>query len=276
MDRTAVSKMKYEKLLDGYLTVNFRKYAYERLNLTEDEIIALDPLYLSYMQEKNELNDRREKLVKDYRKEMKEDDRPADEAEETTDFIEDYWELKIAGEELRKDYFDKMEDVIPYQKAFTFFLLEESIEMDLLKEMNVQLAPVLLELEDPNLVYYRELKRYNIWMQRNNIDIGGTVSLDHQYTYDGLKKLSNAIRATARVAKVNVTDLEARIDEIMAKAAQMQEDKYADTHADLAKAAFMMVTDLMTDLNRSDAIVIQEDNIKQMRAITDKIDTNKL
>ena len=45
----------YERMLDAYLKVKIREYAYETLNLTKEEIIALDPIYMSYMDDKDQL-----------------------------------------------------------------------------------------------------------------------------------------------------------------------------------------------------------------------------
>ncbi|MEM1214940.1 MAG: hypothetical protein AAGJ82_04605, partial [Bacteroidota bacterium] len=66
-----VSEDDYERLLDAYVRVKFREFAYENLALTREEIIAVDPLYMEYMREKNELNDQRSTLMESYREDIK-------------------------------------------------------------------------------------------------------------------------------------------------------------------------------------------------------------
>lgn len=266
----------YELMLDNYLRVKFREYAYTNLNLTSKEIIALDPIYMAYMKEKNELNDRRRELMADYREEMKEDDRAKDEAEESAEFIEDYWEINIDAQRLRKEYFDRMEDAIPYQKAFSFFLIEESLENRVSQERTYEFIPVLIDLDNSEITFYREQNRFNVWMKNNNVDINGLVSLDHQYTYDGLKQLTRSIEATVDVVNGYIPDLQKNLDMIMEKATGMQQDAYADTHADMARQAFLMVVDVLEDVKALDGVVVSQANIDAMRKAAKNIDPKKL
>lgn len=64
----------YECMLDVYLKVKFWEYVYEILNLIKEEIIVLDLIYMSYMDDKDQLFDCCVVMVKEYCEEMMEDD----------------------------------------------------------------------------------------------------------------------------------------------------------------------------------------------------------
>jgi len=280
----------YERMLDAYLKVKFREYAYETLNLTKEEIIALDPIYMSYMDDKDQLLDRRAVMVKEYREEMMEDDRLQDEINESADFVENYWENKIAVDELRKDYFDRMEDKIPYDKALRFFMLEENAEAQILLARQTDYFPILIEVEveEPMVMNkaaetetsstrtIMEIDNYNLWMKENNVDLNGKVGLDHDYTYDGLERLTKAVRATVSRVDGKVANLDNRLNQVMMKAAEMQKDPYADTHANSAKKAFMMLTEIMSDVQKLNATVVPTKHINDMRMAAEKIDVDVL
>ncbi len=271
-----VSVADYERMLDAYLRVSFREYAYEALNLTPDQIISLDPLYMEYMKERSELMDKRTELMDEYVEEMKEDDRPADEAEESAEYIEDYWEINIDEQRLRKETFDRMEDAVSYRKAFEFFLLEEAISNRVNQEKTIEYVPVLIDLDSPELTYYREIDRYNTWMKKNDIEIDGTTSLDHQYTYDGLMKLTRTIEATVNTVDGEIEGFNMHIATIKGKAMEMTNDKYANTHADAARVAFTTVATLMEEVAELDGVVVADEYLKSLRTAAEKIDPDTL
>lgn len=276
MTNTTVSDTDYERLLDAYLRVSFREYAYETLNLSSDQIIALDPLFMEYMKERNALMDKRTDLMNEYNEEMKEDDRAEDEAEESAEFVEDYWEINIDEQRLRKETFDRMEDAISFRKAFEFFLLEEAIANRVNQEKAIEYIPVLVDLDSPELTYYREVDRYNTWMKRNDISIDGKTSLDHQYTYDGLMKLSRTIKATVNAVDADIENFDTHLATIKEKANIMTQDKYADNHADAARVAFVTVATLMEEIAALDGVVVASERIKALRMAAEKIDPNTL
>jgi hypothetical protein len=266
----------YERLLDAYLRVSFREYAYEALDLNSDQIIALDPLYMAYMKERNELMDKRTALMEDYVAEMKEDDRAKDEAEESAEYIEDYWEINIDEQRLRKETFDRMEDAISYRKAFEFFLLEEAIANRVNQEATIEYIPVLVELDRPAFTYYREMDRYNVWMKQNRVEIDGTTSLDHHYTHDGLMKLTRAIESTVNAVDGEINNFDTHIATIKEKANEMTQEKYANTHADAAHVAFTTIATLMEEVAELDGVVIADENLKSLRMAAEKIDPDTL
>lgn len=266
----------YERMLDAYLRISFREYAYEALDLSSEQIIALDPLYMEYMRARNELADKRNDLMEEYAAEMKEDDRAEDEAEESAEYVEDYWEINIDEQRLRKETFDQMEDAVSYRKAFEFFLLEEAIANRVNQEKTIEYIPILVDLDSPERTYYRNLDRYNVWMKQNNIDITGATSLDHQFTHDGLMKLTRAIESTVNTVDGEIDNFDTHIATIKEKANEMTEEKYANTHADAARVAFKTVATLMEEIAALDGVVIADKNLNSLRTAAEKIDPDVL
>ncbi len=127
-DTTFVNSSKmsdYERMLQNQQKVDFRTQSSKTLGLSAQQVKDFDPLYNSYMKEKSELAQDRMKLLNKYMKEIAEDDSPANEENDKEEFLEDYIELQIKEMKLRKEYFDKMEDVITADKAFGFYLIED-------------------------------------------------------------------------------------------------------------------------------------------------------
>ncbi|GAB5566184.1 MAG: hypothetical protein Wins2KO_32470 [Winogradskyella sp.] len=159
---------KYDKYFEAKAEMDFRNYILEALDLNSDEIKAIDPLLRDYLNERVDLSENKINLVEDYQEEMKEDDRVADEREETSDFIEEYWEASIAEIELKKNYFDRFEDVIAYEKALAFFMLEDEVQYQILKKSLIQVQPWILKFD----TYFSD---YN---NRNNNESMGYNSKD--------------------------------------------------------------------------------------------------
>ena len=262
----------YERMIDNFYTISFRSVAYDNLDLTADEIKALDPIYMEYMRDKAKLVDRRQNLIERYQDEMSEDDRREDEAEESAEFIEDYWEIGIDEQRLRKEYFDRMEDAISYRKAFQFFLLEEAIQGRMNEEKIVEIVPVYIDMTRPELTYRRDINIYNEWM----VDVKGEVSLDHDYTYNGLQKLTRALEAAAILSGSEVNNLRERANTIQTKADKMRDNTYADTHADHAREAFLMVVSMVEDIQKDKAITVTDKHLNDLRMAAEKIDPDVL
>lgn len=143
---------KYERYYEAILKVDFRNYVLKALELTEEEINAIDPLLRNYMNQRIDLVEQKLELVADYEEEMLEDDSKADEIEETSDFIENYWEVSIEEMQLKKRYFDLFEGRIPYQKALEFFMLEEELQYQVTKPTLLKVAPVLMKVQEVTAV----------------------------------------------------------------------------------------------------------------------------
>ena len=262
----------YERIIAANYEVEFRKLAIETLDLTEKETEAFTPIYLAYMNEKSELMERRQKLVDEYKDEMAEDDTAEDEAEETADFIENYWEVDIAEMELRKDYFDKLEDKIPYDKAVTFFLLEEAVESDMQSMAVVNVIPTAIQVRRPYVAYRNQTDAYNTWM----ININGSVELDHAYTRNGLYKLVDAAAAIATSQNVTVTDMDMKAKEIKQLADGLQDNWRSTDHADKARKAFTMTADLMKSIQQKGNFTTLSTSVSDLEKAAKKIDPSVL
>lgn len=137
----------YERFIDKKLEMNFRLNAMEAINLTSEEINAFNPVFDNYVAAKDRLSEKKFKILENYVEEMQDESDVEDRAEETSDLIEDYWEAEIAEMELKKDYYDILEDKIPFQKAVDFFLYEETVENDLKYDILVPTMPIVAKIE---------------------------------------------------------------------------------------------------------------------------------
>lgn len=117
----------FEAWVNNEFQFDFRKMVDRVLQLDEEQQDKFNRIYLDYLKDQVALAQKQNKLLDEYAEEMKEDDTQEDEAEETADFIEDYWEVSIDQSDLRKDYFDRLEDAIGWKKAFDFFLIENDV-----------------------------------------------------------------------------------------------------------------------------------------------------
>ena len=239
-----ITDSQYEELIRNSYKVNFRDYSFTKLGLNETEIKNLTPLYMEFMKEKNDLIDRRRQLVEDFRDEMKEDDTMKDEKEETADFIENYWEIDIAEMELQKDYFDKFEDAIPYRKAVQFFLLENDVRDRLKRAQIVRTLPVLVMTPTSSFSNNPEVKNYNNWM----LNIDGKVSVDHEYTKQGLTQLVKTAEALADNAGIEVANFDTDKQRVMKIANTITRDWTSVDHADMVKEAFTTVAMMYNQL----------------------------
>lgn len=243
-DKQEITDSQYEELIRNSYKVNFRDYAFSKLELNKTEIENLTPLYMEFMNDKNDLIDRRRKLVENFRDEMKEDDTVKDEKEETADFIENYWEIDIAEMELQKDYFDKFEDAIPYRKAVQFFLLENDVRDRLKRAQIVSTLPVLVMTPTSSFSNNPEVKNYNNWM----LNIDGKVSVGHEYTKQGLTQLVKTAEALADNADLEIANFTANKQRVMKIANKITHDWTSTDHADMVKDAFTTVAMMYNQL----------------------------
>lgn len=117
----------FEAWVDHEFQFDFRKMVDDVLQLEDEQMREFNMIYLDYLKDQVALAKRQHNLLDEYQEEMKEDDTKKDEDGETADFIEDYWEVSIDQSDLRKEYFDRLEDAIGWEKAFNFFLLENDV-----------------------------------------------------------------------------------------------------------------------------------------------------
>ena len=283
----------YERMIRVAENIEFREYVIETLGLTSNQIEAFDPLYREYMRSKNELAKKRFSLLDEYVDEMKEDDSVANEEDDTGDFIENYWEVEIAEMELKKDYFDRMEDKIGVDNAFGFFMLEDNAENTVQKRIiERRYIPVYIEVEkkspstgstnktpdekkimkqpiDPQ--YKADIDAFSNWVKSGK----GKVDLDHQYTHDGLNSLVAAITAlsSACPAKVDFTNQK---KQILHKADKLQENRYSDKHADYAREAFIMAADMLKTVQQKGDFSAAAYAVAEVHDAARKINPDKL
>jgi hypothetical protein len=100
------------------------------------------------------------------------------------------------------------------------------------------------------------------------------MGLDHNYSSDSIRYLSAALSSLAREHNIKDLDIEQRVKSLEQYADRLQEDKRSTEHADLAREAFISITDLITDLeNRLHPGQSQE--IGQLRQAAQSIDPNQ-
>ncbi|MFK7933225.1 MAG: hypothetical protein AB8G22_06920 [Saprospiraceae bacterium] len=137
----------YQRYIDARLDMDFRNMALETLNFSSEEIKEFDPLFIKYTQRKDDLAKKRMDLLEDFREELAEDDSVENENEDRADFIEDYWEIDIAEQELKKEFFDDLEDEIPVNKAIEFTLLDEAIERRITNNTLGEMIPFISDFD---------------------------------------------------------------------------------------------------------------------------------
>ncbi|THH34973.1 hypothetical protein [Neolewinella litorea] len=267
IDQPELDNSAFERMMNTRLTIDFRKTVIEALELTEEEINDFDPIFNDYQRDKEAITARRRNLIKKYHEEMAEDDSIEDERSETGEFIEEYWELDIAAMDLKKDYFDRLEDEIGPLNALRFISLDEAFQDRVDRIRLLRSVPTLVVLEPNYVAYQRELDAFNQW---KSVNIDGSVSLDHQFISDGLTKLLNAVEAMKNAEGISVGNFTATKGLILEKAAAMQRDWQSDQHADYAAEALSRTAGLFREIaaERFDA---PQESIAKLQEIADGI-----
>lgn len=252
----------YEKMINNMYKVEMRKIAIEALDLEEGKQTSdFTRLYMNYMREKDNLMERRKRLIRRYNKEMAEDDREEDEREETADFIENFLEENINELELQKDYFDDLEDKIGYEKALQFLAMEDMFAQRARRKMVMDMLPDMVMLVPVRSSYQATLNDYNNW---NRLRINGEVSLGHEYTKNGLTKLWNAAEQMTRSEGISVANFSQKKQKVMALADKMQENWKSLTHADMAREAFQITANTLGEIARDSRFNVSEQWINKL------------
>ncbi|MFT6000760.1 MAG: hypothetical protein ACI81P_003223 [Neolewinella sp.] len=244
-DVQEVTAEDHERIMDKKVFIATRARAINSLDLTEKQTSDFTPILMEYTQAKENLELRRNKLVQAYADEMSEDDTKKDEMNETGDFVENYWEIDIAEMELKKDIFDRMEDLITPGKAIRFFAEEAMYSRRAKRNLMVKRLPTMTHLIPMSVSYQFELDDYNNW---NRINIDREVDLDHEFTYNGLSKLLNIAEAMTRAEEVSVKNFSSRSVEIMMMAEDLKGDWTGLKHANHARKAFVLTANMLNDI----------------------------
>jgi len=271
-DREATAK-DYERMIENTFEVEFRELAIETLSLDEETIEEFTPLYLSYMESKAELIEERNQLIEEHKDEMSENQSKAQVDDETADFVENYWEIDIDEMQLKKNYFDQFEDIMTYKQAMRFFELEESFRSRIARAHLMKYVPIMVELEPVYVSYEVEKRDFNDW---KTINIDGEVSLDHNFTHDGLTKLVNYASAMVENEGITIMNFQKRKDEILSIADELRVDWTSGDHADKVRKAFNITARLLGEIHEDSRLDVPEKMVRHLEKAANRINPAEL
>lgn len=266
-----ITDSEFERMIFNNFKINFRNFAYESLNLTSEEIKKMDPLFNDYLRNKSDLMKRRDKLVAEFNDEMSEDNSAKSVENETADFIENYWEIDIASMELKKDYFDRMEDRIGYERALRFFSLENQLVNRLNQLMYVERIPTFLIMPDYTYGTDKEVKAYRNWM--NGTD--GKVSLSHEYTNAGLNQLVKVAESLSNAGNATIPNFKQHKEKVMMLAEKMTKNWRSLEHADQAREAFTIVATMFSELAKTKTFQTKSNVINELQSAAKGINPDR-
>lgn len=272
-----------ERYLSSALEMEYRNSTIESLGLTSEEIEDFDPIFSDYVDAKKKMIRKKMRMFQDFQEEMDPDDSAKNIEEDKADFIEDYMEFRADEIEMRKNYFDRLEDKISVDKALQFIMMEEAEENKTQREVMVRMVPVFINFNDmpsfmqddyktsssynynsnnngqaytasnPDAVGQAKsaIKEFNSWVTKRD----GKMSLDHDYTYNGIEALVGVIESIDNTMNNNV-DVASKKTAIMDAAAKLKVKKYGDEHADAAKKAFTHIAKLMNSVTGSNDMTL--------------------
>lgn len=258
-----ITEADIERYLDARMELDVQNTVLNALRLNKEQITDLQPIYLNYQTDLEKLDTRRKKLIMEYVEEMKEDDTAKDEENETADFVENFWEVDIDALKLKKDYFDRIEDITGTAKALDFFSLNEMYAARI-NRIRMQAVPDLKMMVTPMVTYQYELDDYRNW---NRINIDGKVDVSHEFTANGLTKLWNTAQSIASAEGISVPDFMMKKEKVMMLAGKMQENWTSLKHADQAREAFTMTAEALNDLTAKAGITTSKQLMVTARMI---------
>lgn len=257
-----------EQYLNARLDLDVQTRITKALDINEQQITKFQPLYTAYQEEKDEIDMRRKQLITRYTEEMKEDDTAKDEENETADFVENYWELDIDAMKLKKNYFDRLEDIVGTAKALDFFSMDEMYTARL-NRMRMQAVPDLMVVATPRVSYENEINDYHNW---SRINIDGKVDVSHDFTNNGLTKLWNVVGQISRAEGIEVNDLPAKKQKVMMLADNMQKNWKDLSHADYARQAFVMTAETLMEITNDKRFATNMTAVKRLKRTAEMID----
>ena len=270
----------FERMLRAYSEVEFRKQAINFLGLTEqDDISEFTDLFLAYNDYNNAIDERRKQLVMNFRDEMKDEEDQDDINDETADFIENYWELKLERGEENKDLFDKLEDLVGPQKALQFFALADANQARVNRLRLMRSVPRLMMVEPAGVSYQYSIDDFNNWNRRfrgmDQLNIDGQVSLGHEYTKTGLEKLWNAVGQFAAAEGITIKNLNTKKQETMKLANDLTTNWRDLSHANSAKKAFRNTADAIKQVAMNRNFDIDQSMLNKLDTQVSELNVNK-
>jgi len=239
----------FERVYDAKLRLNNYSTAVDILGLNTEQTEDFLPIFDGYYEDSRKIEDRRIAYVKEYADEMAEDDTARDEENETADFIENLMELDIDRLTLKKNTFDRLEDVVTVEKALAFFAKEDMINDRAKRKLIMDMLPEMTIYVPVSVSYGRQMDDYNNW---NKVNIDGRVGVDHNFTYNGLEKLLTAAEAMTAAEGIEVMDFQNKKTMIMDKAAMLKKNWKDLSHADRAREAFVATADVLKTIAMDD------------------------
>lgn len=305
-----VTQEDYERFVENSLQMEFRNFVLGELDLTSEQIIKLDPVIDEYMEERSELFERKFRLLDEYAAEMAEDDLPSDEKVETMNFVDNYWFVEIREIELKQNFFDKIVNVISPAKSIEFFLLEEMLEDRMKQQTLVGTFPILVEIEKmPEMSmrqrmkkqkhHQKEMKSYSqkehkamrmeetgeqYRMYRSSIEDFQVwaavnkhgVDLSHEYTHDGLTKMTHAVNALAKAHQIDAKGFAPKKKAVLRIADQLTKNPLSTQHADLTQEAFNNLNEMLNTIQMSSDSWRTVDNVGKLRMISNELNPEEL
>ncbi len=285
-----VSDEDYKRYIDSKMKVDMRNTMVKALDLNDKESARFTSAYMSYMKDKEALLERRMDLLEDLREELAEDDDFENEQEDRADFIEDYWEIINDGAELKKDQFDRLEDIIGVDKAAKFYLYEDAVENRLMMNSLMSIVPQLsvlkiYEIEMQNNNRNNEMSATSTFSKGtqqkingfvnwvNNTKRNGEVNVYHDYTRSGLMSLTNALEAMQQDKNIEIAGFSQKISVIRNNANEITKNWKETDHADLTSEAFIAAAEIINAMGKmkNDSRVMQvAKNLKSSEMLTDQ------
>ena len=243
-NNNTVTQEDYKRYLDEKMEMDFRLSAMEAIDLTPEEIEAFNPVFDNYIAAKDMVMDRKMRALEDFVEDMEEEVLPEKLDEETSDFIESYWEAEIAEMELKKQTYDILENKIPYKKAINFFLFEESAEN--------MVSYNILRSEMPTILFFEKSRSLPV-ANNKPADVS-----DKEWSLYIDKKLEMDFRLAA-IEEMNLTAEE--INEF-----NPLFDKYIDRKDKITERKFQLTEDYISEMNE------EEDEADRTEATSDYIE----
>ena len=157
---TKVTHEDYERMIENHYKIDFREKAIKSMDLTKEEIIRFDPIYNDYVSRKRGIIDERFELLRNYQDLLHKFDDNRTDSEVTADFIENFWETQIAEMELKKDFFDRFEDVVSNEKAINFLLFEEKAQSRMEEASMIGIVPMMVEVREFSRPMHKKMHKH--------------------------------------------------------------------------------------------------------------------
>lgn len=101
------------------------------------------------------------------------------------------------------------------------------------------------------------------------------MTLEHDYTSDGIRRLANALAAIVDQHDITDPDIKDKLDLLREHADRLQKDHHSTQHADTVRDAFILATGLIASIERQ-IEPDMKDGVSEVRRAAEAIDPDKL